>query len=171
MLKAAVDVYYGEKSAKAVCILFDGWTATEIFSTYTAQTNEVAGYEPGAFYKRELPCVLKVLQQVNLSLVDAIVVDGYVFLDDSGKKGLGAHLYASLQAKIPVIGVAKSAFRKAGDQVVPVYRGKSGRPLFVTAAGIPVQEAADAIKSMAGAFRLPQLLQQLDRMTKDESGR
>lgn len=169
MFKAAVDVFYGEESAKAVCILFDNWAATEIFSAYSAQINHVADYEPGAFYKRELPCISKVLQQVNLALVDAIVVDGYVFLDDAGKKGLGAHLYVSLQQKIPVIGVAKTAYHKAGDQVVPVYRGKSGRPLFVTAAGISVHTAAEAIKSMTGDFRLPDLLQQLDRLTKENA--
>lgn len=167
MLKAAVDVFYSGKTAKAVCILFEGWAATNVFSTHTAAINDVAAYEPGAFYKRELPCVLKVLQQVNLSLVDAIVVDGYVFLDDAGRKGLGAHLYEVLQKKVPVIGVAKTAFHPQGEQVVPVYRGESGRPLFVTAVGISVQEAAAAIRSMAGNFRVPNLLQQLDRMTKE----
>jgi deoxyribonuclease V len=169
MLKAAVDVFYREQSAKAVCILFNDWTSTGIFSTHRSMVREVAAYEPGAFYKRKLPCILNVLQQVNLSLVDAVVVDGYVYLDEAGKKGLGAHLYEALQRKLPVIGVAKTAFHQNGRQVVSVYRGQSSRPLFVTAAGMNIQEAAAAIQSMAGAYRLPDLLQRLDRMTKEEN--
>jgi exodeoxyribonuclease-5/deoxyribonuclease V len=169
MLKAAVDVFYKEDRAKAVCILFEEWTSKDVFSTHVAIVHQVAAYEPGAFYKRELPCLLKVLQQVNLSLIEAVVVDGYVYLDDEKRNGLGAHLYTALQEKVTVIGVAKSRFHQSNKHVVPVYRGKSRNPLFVTAAGINVNAAAAAIQSMAGDYRMPDLLQYLDRKTKEES--
>ena len=62
------------------------------------------------------------------------MVDGYADLETVGLPGLGAHAYAEFG--IPVIGVAKSRFRTA-THAVPVVRGSSGRPLFVTAAGMP----------------------------------
>jgi hypothetical protein len=63
-----------------------------------------------------------------------LVVDGYADLDPDGRPGLGAHAHAEFG--IPVIGVAKSRFRTA-THAVPVARGSSVRPLFVTAAGCP----------------------------------
>jgi len=166
MLKAAVDVFYRGEAAKAVCFLFGTWTSIEVFSTHTAFVHDVQPYEPGAFYKRELPCILEVLQQVNLSLVDTIIVDGYVWLDAEGRKGLGAHLYEALQERVAVIGVAKTRFF-VGENVVEIKRGESQNPLFVTAAGMAVQKAAECICSMAGDYRMPALLQYLDRKTKE----
>jgi deoxyribonuclease V len=167
MLKAAVDAYYKDNKAKGICILFEQWSATEIFSIHEAAIEQVSNYEPGAFYKRELPCILKVLQQVNLSLLDAIIVDGYVYLDNNGKYGLGAHLYETLQEAVPVIGVAKSRFYNNTKHVVEVKRGTSNHPLFITAIGIDVLEAAKHIQKMAGQYRIPTLLQYLDQKTRD----
>lgn len=168
MLKAAVDVFYQNEQAKAVCILFAEWTSKEVFSMHTAHIGTVAPYEPGAFYKRELPCILTALQQIQLSLIDAIVVDGYVFLDQQGRKGLGAHLYEALGEDVPVIGVAKTRFHQ-NTNAVSVFRGKSRNPLFVSAAGMNLKEAANAIQRMAGDHRIPDLLQLLDRKTKEEN--
>ena len=41
--------------------------------------DKVAPYEPGAFYKRELPCLMRLLDEVDRAL-EAVVVDGYVTL-------------------------------------------------------------------------------------------
>ena len=168
MLKAAVDVFYKNERAKAVCILFENWTSKDVYSEHTAQMETVAPYEPGAFYKRELPCILAVLQQVDLSQVDAIVVDGYVFIGDDGRKGLGSHLYDALQGAVPVIGLAKTRFHQS-NKAIPVFRGESRNPLFVSAVGIDASEAASAIQQMAGEYRMPDLLQYLDRKTKEEN--
>src|SRR5713226_9214071 len=62
-----------------------------------------------------------------------LVVDGYVDLDPTGRPGLGAHAHAEFG--VPVIGVAKTAFRTA-THAMPVLRGRSARPLFVTARGV-----------------------------------
>jgi hypothetical protein len=60
----------------------------------------VAAYQPGRFFQRELPALRAVLDDVGeLALV---VIDGYVDLDPSGRAGLGAYLHA--QIHVPVIG-------------------------------------------------------------------
>src|SRR4029077_2999769 len=110
---------------------------------------EVLPYQPGAFYLRELPPVRAVLAgQGELRMV---VVDGYADLDSHGRPGLGARLHAELG--IPVIGVAKSAYRTA-THAIPVLRGASSRPLFVTAAGLARDDAADLVRQMAGSYRV-----------------
>ena len=53
-----------------------------------------------------------------------------------------------------MIGVAKSRFRTA-THAVPVVRGSSARPLYVTAAGMPTADAANLVRRMAGRYRLP----------------
>ncbi len=81
-----------------------------------------------------------------------LVAGGYADLNPRGRPGLGAHAHAEFS--IPVIGVAKSRFRTA-THAVPVVRGSSARPLFVTAAGMPAADAADLVRDMAGGTRCP----------------
>ena len=106
----------------------------------------VPPYRPGEFYLRELPPLRAVLK--DLSGLGLLVVDGYADLDPGGRPGLGAHAHAEFG--IPVIGVAKSRFRTA-THAVPVVRGSSVRPLFVTAAGMPAADAADLVRRMTGS--------------------
>ena len=58
---------------------------------------------------------------------------------------------------IPVIGLAKSAFRMA-THAIAVRRGTSVRPVFVTAAGMRATDAAALVQNMAGRFRIPDAL-------------
>ena len=95
----------------------------------------------------------------------AIVVDGYVWLDGGGRKGLGHHLYDALQQSVPVIGVAKTEFAGA-SQAVEICRGSSARPLFVTAVGIEPDIAADYIRRMHGNSRIPTLLKRVDTLSR-----
>ena len=95
--------------------------------------------------------------------VDLLVVDGYVHLDPEGRPGLGAHAHEELV--IPVIGVAKTAFRGA-THAIEVRRGGSDRPLYVTAAGLPVEEAAGMVWEMAGPHRLPDALRRVDALSR-----
>ena len=64
-----------------------------------------------------------------------------------------------------MIGVAKTAFRTA-THAVPVLRGSSVRPLFVTAAGMPRGEAADLVRHMAGQHRLPDAVRRADELAR-----
>jgi deoxyribonuclease V len=91
------------------------------------------------------------------------VVDGYIDLDPSGRPGLGAH--AHVEFGIPVIGVAKSRFR-AAVHAVPVVRGSSVRPLYITAAGMPTGDAAGLVRRMAGRYRLPDALRRADTLAR-----
>jgi deoxyribonuclease V len=161
---AGLDAAYDQSQAQAACLLFNDWTAEKPTSVVTATVPSPENYEPGAFYKRELPVLLAVLRKIE-ETIGAIVVDGYVWLDHNGKPGLGARLHEALGSKIPVIGVAKTQFQ--GDcWSAEVKRGTSQRPLYVTAAGMPVDEAASAIGSMHGKHRIPTLLRQVDQVAR-----
>jgi hypothetical protein len=61
--------------------------------------------------------------------------------------------------------VAKSRFRTAAH-AVPVVRGSSLRPLFVTAAGMPRTNAADLVRRVAGRHRLPDALRRADILVR-----
>ncbi len=162
----AFDTWYFDNQAKTVCLGFYDWADEKPARIFTETIDAPAEYEPGAFYKRELPCIISLLKQIDLQLVRAIVVDGFVVLDDAGKPGLGGRLYEYLDQKIPVIGVAKTNFAQNVANKRAVVRGESTRPLFVTALGMDLDTAADLIKSMHGEFRMPSLLKELDRLTK-----
>jgi deoxyribonuclease V len=99
----------------------------------------------------------------HLSLV---IIDGYVDLDPQGRPGLGAHLYTDLN--VPVIGVAKTAFRTA-SHAIAVRRGDARRPLYITSAGMPADRAAVLIAGMAGRYRLPDALRRVDALARWES--
>ena len=64
-----------------------------------------------------------------------------------------------------MIGVAKSRFRTA-THAVPVVRGSSARPLFVTSCGMPAADAADLVRRMAGRYRLPDALRRADTLAR-----
>lgn len=83
----AVDVYYFSSQAKTVGVLFNQWQDKESTGTLLSYSENVSAYESSYFYKRELPCILKLLESVDLSTIDVIIVDGYVHLDEM-KKGL-----------------------------------------------------------------------------------
>ena len=163
----ALDVAYtSDAQGYAVALAFAEWAAAVPAATYTALVSPIAAYEPGAFYKRELPCLLAVLAQVDLGKVNCIVVDGYVTLGAEERPGLGQHLYKALGCRIPVVGVAKTRFAGVAPQVVPVLRGQSQNPLYITSVGLPASEAANLVAGMHGAYRFPTLLKTLDDLTK-----
>ena len=155
-----LDTDYCDPRAQCAYALFESWAATDPVQVDCVQVEQVAPYEPGAFYKRELPGLLKALASIELPL-EAIIIDAYVWLDE-GRGGLGWHLYEALERKIPVVGVAKTRFRTAEKVAIPVLRGESQNPLWVTAIGIEVDFVAEKVKEMAGEFRVPKLLKLVD---------
>jgi len=164
----AFDTYYYDNKAKTVCLEFAEWNERKIFKIYTEIIDHIEEYIPGEFYKRELPCIISLLNQINLKTIDAIIVDGFVYLDDNKKLGLGGYLYEKLNKEIPIIGVAKNNFATIEKHKKPLFRGKSKKPLFITAIGIELQDALQKIESMDGEYRIPTLLKELDRLTKEE---
>lgn len=163
----AVDVHYKEDYAKTVLLLFEEWTSEDYTGIIEIKSTDIAEYIPGEFYKRELPCILEGLKKIDTAAIDLIIIDGYVFVDDDRNWGLGAHLYHALQKKIPIVGVAKTRFANNTDTVVQVCRGKSGKPLFVSAIGMDVEDAARQLLMMQGNYRLPHLLKVIDQKTKE----
>ncbi len=158
-----MDISYRGDSALAAAALFLSWTDAQPVRELVARIQSVAPYVSGEFYKRELPCLLAVLAQVGEHL-DTVVIDGYVWLSDEGKPGLGARLYEALGRSTAVIGVAKTVFR--GAPAIEIKRGKARRPLYVSAVGVAPEVAAGYIQSMHGAFRVPTLLKQVDGLCR-----
>lgn len=162
----AFDTYYVDGKARTICLAFERWTDTEPTATYSETLDEVEEYTPGAFYKRELPCILSLLNTMGPMNMEAIIIDGFVTLNDEGDLGLGGHLHAKLGGSIPVIGVAKTNFATTGKNKRELMRGGSKRPLYITALGIDLDKATECIRTMHGNFRIPTLLKQLDGLTK-----
>ncbi len=162
---AVVDVHYLPTHAFAACVLFHAFTDAHETDTRVVRVTDIAPYEPGAFYKRELPCLLAVLNTVGGGL-ETVVIDGYVWLSADGKPGLGARLFEAFDGRVAVVGVAKRAFAGASNGI-PVLRGTSKVPLFVTAAGIDAKEAAARVAGMHGEHRIPTLLKRVDRLCRD----
>jgi deoxyribonuclease V len=162
---AFVDVDYRGDEAAAACVLSAGWNDDVPARELVQRVLGVEPYVAGQFYKRELPCLLAVLGQVG-EPIDLVVIDGYVWLADESRPGLGAHLYESLGKKVPIVGVAKTQFLSA-KLAVPVVRGEANsRPLFVTAAGMDVSEAAARVRGMHGPHRIPTLLRRVDALCR-----
>jgi deoxyribonuclease V len=163
----AVDVAYNENNiAQAVAIGFDSWTDERPKVIYQEFIIGLEDYIPGEFYKRELPCIEKLLSKIELNTFEIVIVDGYVYLDDLEKPGLGAHLFEKLNRKIPVVGIAKTSFTGNVKNIREVFRGESTKPLYVSAIGINVDEIASHVKNMYGNYRIPSLLKRLDQLTK-----
>ena len=62
-------------------------------------------------------------------------------------------------------GVARSRFHTA-THAMPVVRGSSVRPLFVTAAGMPAADAADLAWHIADRYRPPDALRRADTLAQ-----
>ncbi len=84
---ACIDVGYQEKSALAACVTISDWKASGPVASHSVIIQNVEDYVPGLFYKRELTCIKAVLNDLG-TRPDVIVIDGYVWLDAQGKKGL-----------------------------------------------------------------------------------
>lgn len=159
---AAFDVHYpAEGTASAAAVLFTGYGAPEPAAEATCRLSGAARYVPGEFYKRELPCILKLYETLE-EQPEEIVIDGYVMIGD--RPGLGRHLFEILGRSIPVIGVAKSRFDDAPG--IEILRGGSRRPLYVTSAGIDPREASEKIRTMHGPHRIPTLLKRVDLLAR-----
>src|SRR5262245_61323933 len=163
---AVLDVAYGDTAAAVAGALIPSWDAKSASRiAVRCFDGAPASYEPGAFYKRELPLLLSMISELG-DPTDAIVIDGYVWLDGGTQPGLGGHLFAGLGQRIPVIGVAKSQYRN-DTWSIPVLRGSSQQPLFVRAAGVDAKQAADCIRRMHGDHRIPTIMTLVDRAARD----
>jgi deoxyribonuclease V len=162
MRTGAIDVHYPDSGgARAALVVGDEPTFPAITLERVCWLDAALPYQPGSFFRRELPPIRAVLEGVPP--LDLLVVDGYVDLDPDGRPGLGAHVHDELG--VPVIGVAKTAFRTA-THAVAVLRGEATNPLYVTAIGLSKEDAAGYVSAMSGAFRLPDALRRVDALAR-----
>jgi deoxyribonuclease V len=146
-------------------VAFEAWPFPAPTRVVTSHCGPAADYEPGHFYRRELPCLLALLDELG-GLPRCIVVDGYVFLDGHSRPGLGKHLFDALDGQVAVVGVAKSAFAGIGPEH-EVLRGASHNPLYVTCVGMDLADAKAGVLSMHGEHRIPTLLRLVDRVCRE----
>ena len=157
------------ESAVAAAVVASGWTCAQPQLELVTEPTPARGYVPGALYERELPALLDVLAQVSARApgrIHTVVVDGYVWLEAGARRpGLGAHLHAAMGTEVAVVGIAKRHFR--GSDAIPVHRGGSTRPLFVSSAGMDVAVAARAVADMHGPHRIPTLCRAADALCRE----
>ncbi|MFZ6743642.1 endonuclease V [Undibacterium sp. JH2W] len=177
----AIDVAYADNGtadaaidsdnshAYAAGVVFHEWSDNKPEKTCISHISDVAGYVPGEFYKRELPCILQLLAEHEVQ-PDCIIIDGYVYLDGSSQPGLGWHLYQALGGKVAIIGVAKSSF-SAIDASFGICRGDSIKPLYITSIGMDQSTALANIAAMHGSFRIPTLLKLVDQLCREAGGK
>lgn len=162
----AIDVYYRKNEARVVGVFFN-LIDKEPNEVEIVNVKDVTEYIPGEFYKRELPCLIKLIEKIDLSNIEAIIIDGHIYVDNYETFGLGGKLYEYLNKKFPIIGVAKNSFHSNSLTVKEIFRGSSKKPLYVSAIGIDIDEAVKNIKNMHGDYRIPDILKKLDSITKD----
>jgi deoxyribonuclease V len=160
----AVDCHYAHNRVVAAACATSAWDMGTILHKKRIHLPMAEDYVPGAFYKREMPAIIRLLAVCDWHPTH-LIVDCYVDLNHD-RPGMGRHLYNFTNASFPVIGVAKSPF--AGSKThVEVRRGKATRPLYVTSAGMPLATAAAYIANMHGDFRLPTLVKAADRAARE----
>ena len=101
---------------------------------------------------------------------EIILVDGFVHLEAPRLRGLGARLAAALPYRAAVIGIAKNPLKTA-DRYVPVTRGRSRRPLYVSSVGMALDRAAARVAAMHGPYRIPTLVRATDRLARAAGAR
>ncbi len=171
MIYLILDVHYQENpqtkqtTASVAGIRFQGIVKNNILSTHTIKIDNVAPYQSGQFYKREMPCILALLVEIN-EPYDCIIVDGYVYLDGEQKEGLGKHLYNHLTDKKSIIGIAKNKFFDISENYA-VYRGVSKHPLYVTSVDFDNQKALQIVKNLEGEHKLPNIVKMVDKLSRN----
>lgn len=166
----AVDVHYEADTAFVCGVTFTDPTQDEPDRVYHSKIDIPGEYQSGEFYKRELPCIVKLIEEHQL-LPAVVVVDGFTFLNNYNKPGLGAYLsdYFYQEGKeVAVIGVAKNP-REDTPKEWQVFRGNSSKPLYVKATGLDDEFSQSVISRMAGEYRIPTLLKLVDRLCRDEA--
>jgi Endonuclease V len=126
---ACLDAAYSETSAGGACALLPTWEAAKPLCVRTCRQGIAAPYEPGSLYKRELPILLALLQQLEQHPA-TIIVDGYVWLDGDHRPGLGAILYQRSPGKAPSSGWPRPALVTRRGVFLSCEARASGHFLF-----------------------------------------
>ena len=163
MLILALDTHYEDAINKAWTgfVLFEAWEATQTINEGRDAHVGLSPYQPGQFYRRELPCVRPVVDRF-VADINLVIIDGYVDLGPD-KPGFGRHLYDAYDHQFDVVGVAKNRFK--GNTAAEVLRGTSQKPLYVTST-TDIEIARRGVLAMCGHYRLPDLLRRVDQLAR-----
>lgn len=167
---ACLDAYYpldAQGRGVVACVTANSWSDQDPLLCFTASFSGAHSYQPGQLFRRELPGLILALQRLP-KLPEVVVVDAFVWLGNFDRPGLGGRLYEALGRRCTVIGVAKTWHREAAP-CKAITRGDSCKPLFISAAGVELDEAAENVRSMHGNFRIPTLLKMADRLSRRPS--
>lgn len=169
MIYLILDAYYhdvdGKTTANVSAIRFTGIENNIILNEYKAVIHNVSPYKSGQFYKREMPCLLGLIDKIN-DPFDVIIIDGYVCLDGQDKAGLGKYLYDQLIIKKPIIGIAKTNFYGIPSEY-KIYRGTSKHPLYVTCINISIDTAKTWVQKLQGQYRIPDIVKKTDILSRE----
>lgn len=163
-VQATFDVKYYDTYAVVGYVLFGDHRSGTPWESGRVVHQGVEAYESGSFYKRELPCLLTAIHHLSHPF-SLVYIDANVWLGDD-EPGLGYHLYEALEKKVPVIGISKTRYLAETPLIREVYRGHSGIPLYVSSAGIALNEAATMVREMHGPNRIPTLIKEADMLSK-----
>lgn len=161
-----IDGDYNEQehTAHMAGVLLNDYTDEEISGFITADVENIGEYECGSFYKKELKGAEALLDKLNISDIDLIIVDGYAKFNDGVHKSLGE--YINDEYKIPVIGVAKKHCELCKIEDTEVYRGSSKTPLYITVCGGNQNAAKRVIEYMYGNHRIPYAIKMADMLAR-----
>ncbi|GGN20934.1 endonuclease V [Lentzea pudingi] len=181
---AGLDVgYRSNDSVAGVCVVFDAKTLVVLDEVVVEDTTEFP-YIPGLFAFREMPVLLRALDQVTVA-PDLLVADGQG-LAHPRRFGLACHL--GVHTGIPSIGVAKNAmgtFEQPGhargsmsnlvmdgddgnEVVGRALRTQDGvKPVFVSVGHkIDLDRACTEVLRLAPRYRLPETTRRADTLTR-----
>ena len=159
----AADVHYpASGGARAAAVVSADAGFLRLVADRVALVPDVQPYRPGQFYLRELPPLRAALD--GLTGMTLLVVDGFADLDPDGRPGLGAHAHAEFA--VPVIGVAKSAFR-AATHAVPVLREPRPARCMSRPPECLAQTLPTSFRRMAGRHRIPDALRRADTLARN----
>lgn len=68
----AFDTFYYDNKAKTIAVTFDNWEDSNFSKYYSEELIVSSEYIPGEFYKRELPCILSILKNIDINSIDTI---------------------------------------------------------------------------------------------------
>lgn len=169
MIYLILDVYYRDIDNQTIAtvagIRFTGIENHIILNEYKTIIYDVEPYQSGYFYKREMPCLLSLINQIEEPF-DVIIIDGYVYLDGLNKAGLGKYLYDNLSCKKPIVGIAKKHFYDI-PQDYAIYRSTSKQPLYITCIDFDIEIAKNFVSSLQGKYRIPDIINQVDKLSRN----
>ncbi|MGZ3147492.1 endonuclease V [Lentzea chajnantorensis] len=185
---AGLDVGYRDTglcndSVVGVCVVFDATTLAVLDEVVVEDTTDFP-YIPGLFAFREMPVLLRALDQLTVT-PDLLVADGQGVAHPR-RFGLACHL--GVHTGIPSIGVAKNPMGRFdppgdkrgstsdlvmdgadGDEVVGrALRTQDGvKPVFVSVGHkIDLDRACAEVLRLAPRYRLPETTRRADALTR-----